>query len=100
MLVKERLEPRDKYEFEGPIDTVIAKLYELKARYPGKNIEIVYEGSYYDSDYEYYVIYRREETDEEKALRLKQEERDKSLQLKYNREQYEKLKKMFEGQNG
>lgn len=99
MLVKENLETLDNSHFEGSIDDVIAKLQKIKEKYPGKNLEIVREGSFYDNDYEFRLIYEREETDKEKASRFKHEETMKAKQLKYQMEQYKKLKKMFEGQS-
>ena len=99
MLVQKKLETLDNSDFEGPIDAIIAMLHGIKARYPGKNLRIIREGSYYDNDYEFRLICEREETDKERTTRLKEESRNKEAQLRYQREQYEKLKKVFEGQS-
>lgn len=79
----------DSYTIEEVI-TELKDLIELGID-PKSTIQI--EEAYDSWDINLYEY--REETEAEKAYRLEQEERRKQMQEKYQRAQYEKLKKKF-----
>ena len=82
------------YDLSGHVDEVIKKLNDLKSKY-GPSLEIEIELGYqdYSNDRTIDVILtvEREETDEEFAIRIKQNEESKEAR----RQSYERLKKEF-----
>lgn len=87
--------------FAGTIDEVIEQLKGEVEYYSEEytNLRIDYDYSYADIGDGYYkhiLIGDRLETDEEEALRIKENEETRIRQEEYQREQYEQLKAKFE----
>jgi hypothetical protein len=78
---------------QGYVNTIPVD-YRTKAQ-----IEFRLEGGYYDDpgDPVYDIYYDRPETAEETSARRRKEYRDKAIQKERKRQQYEALKKEFEG---
>lgn len=76
------------------IDQAITKLQEYKTNYyQGKEVVICWEQADYSDDYELALYERRDETDEEEAVRLAKDEQQRQQQLEYKKRQLAALKK-------
>ena len=93
--VKDNINTYCGYDFEGKVTNVIATLQGWVEEH-GPDIELDYDQCQYDDDYEFNLSNRRPENAVERAKRLDQEKTDKERQDKWDRENYEKLKKKFE----
>jgi len=87
--------------FSGTIDEVIGELKAEEKYYSQEytNLRVDCEYSYETtgaSYYRYNLIADRLETDEEEAIRIKQEEEATIIREEYQRKQYEELKAKFE----
>lgn len=81
------------------IDTVIKVLEELRERIPEEfRDRTELQLNCYDDSVEEEVLWPRWETDEEMADRIKADEESKRVTEQRMRQQYEELKKMFEGE--
>jgi hypothetical protein len=83
-------------EFEfGTVNSAIEFFSRLRDGYPGKILVLQIVQEPY-SDYEYYQVYeRRQETDEEARAREARESAVRQDREKWERAEYERLKKQF-----
>lgn len=91
----------DVYSLEGDAEYFVNKIKYLQEEYG--NVYISIEQAPYSDSVDIALIYEREETEKEKAARLKKLEREKQRKLKekqkkeeQERKLYERLKKKFE----
>lgn len=84
-------------EFEHwTVNSAIEFLSRIRDGYPGKVLVIQIEQEPY-SDYEHYQVYeRRQETDQEAVAREAREADNRAAREKWERAEYERLKKQFE----
>lgn len=80
---------------EGSPDEVIKVMQELKADYPGKTLELVWEQEPHDDYYSMFVYESRPENAEEKDARLTAERLAKERREAHDRATYERLQKQF-----
>ncbi len=89
----------DRYNLEGDLIEVVAKLQGIIDEHPDKKLELEldYSTGYYDSvEVRAEIYWYAEETDEQYAKRLKEQEEYQARTTWYRRQQYEQLKKEFE----
>ena len=92
-VVQEKVDERGLYAFEGPVDTVIEMLQELKAAHQGKKLSLDLREDEYGDGEVFAVICERPENEAEAKKRQEQEAQSKA----YRRAEYERLKKEFGG---
>jgi len=87
----------DRISIEGTIDEVVKQFQSYKTQYePNFNNVRITEESTYEGGYYYYLVGDRLETDEEEAIREKNEAEWTARQEDSLRKQYEALKAKFE----
>lgn len=86
--------------FSGTIDEVIKQLKQeeeyYSEEYTNLRIDNIYDWDSKGSYYEHILFGDKLETDEEEALRMKQEDENKKWREENDRRQYEALKAKFE----
>lgn len=93
LIVSEYLETLGLYDLDGSVESAISKLQALMQYYPGKRLELQLTENE-DGYKKFNVVWKREENEKELEKRLKQQEESKA----YRRQQYEAMKKEFEGE--
>ena len=83
------------YDLEGPIDSAINHLVQVKQKFPDKQLELSVKSDPYDEWPSIYLYEQREETDAEYARRKAEAKSEAKAAEERQRRMYEKLKKKF-----